>query len=129
MIIDEELDELHPTLFNHPNSKSTSIMGGREGFTRGILRHKNINKIVMCNIDEEFMDFYKQHLTTNHGAFSRLDLVINDARGEFKTREECLDIIIQALALPELYQILLRAGCQDYVVGTFSLHKQNLLMF
>ncbi|GLJ22071.1 hypothetical protein SUGI_0413670 [Cryptomeria japonica] len=94
---------VHPALLHHPNPKSAFIMGGGEGSTaREILRHKTVNKVVMCDIDEEVVDFCKKHLTANQEAFSssRLDLVINDARAELETRVECFDVIIGDLADP-----------------------------
>ncbi|XP_043691673.1 thermospermine synthase ACAULIS5-like [Telopea speciosissima] len=94
---------VHPALLHHLNPKSIFIMGGGEGSTaREILRHKNIDKVVMCDIDEEVVDFCKSHLSVNKEAFcdSRLNLVINDARAELENREDYFDVIIGDLADP-----------------------------
>ncbi|KAH9305229.1 hypothetical protein KI387_009633, partial [Taxus chinensis] len=95
---------VHPALVYHANPNSAFIMGGGEGSTaREILRHKCINKVVMCDIDKEVVDFCKKYLGVNREAFrnSRLELVINDARAELQSREEDgFDVIIGDLADP-----------------------------
>ncbi|KAK4425673.1 Thermospermine synthase ACAULIS5 [Sesamum alatum] len=94
---------VHPALLNHPNPKSIFIMGGGEGSTaREILRHWAVEKVIMCDIDEEVVDFCKSHLVVNKEAFydPRLELIINDARAELERREEVYDVIIGDLADP-----------------------------
>ncbi|KAL9688735.1 hypothetical protein QQ045_033159 [Rhodiola kirilowii] len=94
---------VHPALLHHPNPKSIFIMGGGEGSTaREILRHNTVNKVVMCDIDEEVVQFCKSYLVVNTEAFAdaRLDLIINDARAELQNREEQFDVIIGDLADP-----------------------------
>lgn len=94
---------VHPALVCHPNLKSVFIMGGGEGSTaREVLRHKNVKKAVMCDIDKEVVDFCRKYLVVNREAFcsSRLDLVINDARVELESRDERFDVIIGDLADP-----------------------------
>ncbi|KAM7488613.1 hypothetical protein LguiB_026097 [Lonicera macranthoides] len=95
---------VHPALLHHPNPKSIFIMGGGEGSTaRELLRHNTVEKVVMCDIDEEVVNFCKSYLVVNKEAFSdpRLDLIINDARAELERREEeSYDVIIGDLADP-----------------------------
>ncbi|KAL0414526.1 UNVERIFIED_CONTAM: Thermospermine synthase ACAULIS5 [Sesamum radiatum] len=94
---------VHPALLNHPNPKTIFIMGGGEGSTaREILRHWAVEKVIMCDIDEEVVDFCKSHLVVNKEAFydPRLELIINDARAELERREEVYDVIIGDLADP-----------------------------
>lgn len=94
---------VHPALLHHPNPKTIFIMGGGEGSTaREILRHKTVEKVVMCDIDEEVVEFCKSYLVVNKEAFSdpRLELVINDARAELESRKESYDVIIGDLADP-----------------------------
>ncbi|KAL3648953.1 amp-CoA ligase [Castilleja foliolosa] len=94
---------VHPALLNHPNPKTIFIMGGGEGSTaREILRHWAVEKVIMCDIDEEVVDFCRSHLLVNKDAFydPRLELIINDARVELENREECYDVIIGDLADP-----------------------------
>ncbi|KAG0470832.1 hypothetical protein HPP92_017532 [Vanilla planifolia] len=94
---------VHPALLNHMHPKTIFIMGGGEGSTaREILRHKTVNKVVMCDIDEEVVDFCRSYLVANKDAFfdSRLELVINDARAELERSEDRFDVIIGDLADP-----------------------------
>ncbi|KAL6561010.1 amp-CoA ligase [Orobanche gracilis] len=93
-----------PPLLHHPNPTKVFIMGGGEGSTaRELLRHKTIDKVVMCDIDEqEVVDFCKSYLVANWEAFldPRLEVIINDARAELEGREESYDVIIGDLADP-----------------------------
>ncbi|KAI5347693.1 hypothetical protein L3X38_000580 [Prunus dulcis] len=94
---------VHPPLLHHPNPNSIFIMGGGEGSTaRELLRHRTVEKVVMCDIDEEVVEFCKSYLIVNSEAFCdpRLELIINDARAELEHREEQYDVIIGDLADP-----------------------------
>ncbi|XP_020202325.1 thermospermine synthase ACAULIS5 isoform X1 [Cajanus cajan] len=95
---------VHPALLHHPNPKNVFIMGGGEGSTaRELLRHKTIDKVVMCDIDEEVVNFCKSYLVVNKEAFRdmRLEVIINDARAELEARdEESYDVIVGDLADP-----------------------------
>ncbi|KAL2487017.1 Thermospermine synthase ACAULIS5 [Abeliophyllum distichum] len=94
---------VHPPLLTHPNPKTIFIMGGGEGSTaREIIRHKTVQKLVMCDIDQEVVEFCKSYLAVNREAFCdpRLELIINDARAELESREELYDVIIGDLADP-----------------------------
>ncbi|KAL5541591.1 hypothetical protein UlMin_009301 [Ulmus minor] len=94
---------VHPALLHHPNPKTIFIMGGGEGSTaRELLRHREVEKVVMCDIDEEVVEFCKSYLLVNREAFCdpRLELVINDARAELEHKEEKYDVIVGDLADP-----------------------------
>ena len=44
---------VHPIMITHPKPRTIFLAGGGEGATlREILRHKNVDKIVMTDIDE-----------------------------------------------------------------------------
>ncbi|KAJ7966368.1 Thermospermine synthase [Quillaja saponaria] len=94
---------IHPALLSHPNPKSVFIMGGGEGSAaREALKHQSMERVVMCDIDQEVVDFCRKYLTVNQLAFShnKLDLVINDAKDELEKRKEKFDIIVGDLADP-----------------------------
>ncbi|KAM7259440.1 hypothetical protein ACFE04_015181 [Oxalis oulophora] len=94
---------VHPSLLHHSNPKTVFIMGGGEGSTaREILRHNTVEKVVMCDIDEEVVEFCRSYLEVNKEAFydPRLELIINDAKVELENRKECFDVIIGDLADP-----------------------------
>ncbi|OIW09224.1 hypothetical protein TanjilG_11362 [Lupinus angustifolius] len=94
---------IHPSLLSHPNPKRVFIMGGGEGSTaREALKHKSIDKVVMCDIDQEVVSFCRKYLVVNKEAFShkKLELVINDAKAELEKRKDKFDIIVGDLADP-----------------------------
>uniref|UniRef100_A0ACD5ZJR2 Uncharacterized protein n=1 Tax=Avena sativa TaxID=4498 RepID=A0ACD5ZJR2_AVESA len=94
---------IHPPLLFHPDPKRVFIMGGGEGSAaREVLRHKTVERVVMCDIDEEVVEFYRTYLTVNRDAFQseKLDLVINDARAELEKSGEKYDVIVGDLADP-----------------------------
>ncbi|KAE9603665.1 hypothetical protein Lal_00001608 [Lupinus albus] len=94
---------IHPSLLCHPNPKTVFIMGGGEGSAaREVLKHRSLEKVVMCDIDQEVVDFCRKYLTENKEAFSnkKLNLVINDAKAELEKRNERFDIIVGDLADP-----------------------------
>ncbi|KAE8664364.1 Thermospermine synthase ACAULIS5 [Hibiscus syriacus] len=94
---------IHPALFFHSKPKTMFIMGGGEGSAaREALRHKSIDEVVMCDIDEEVVNFCRRYLTVNRDAFcnKKLNLVINDAKAELEKRTEKFDIIVGDLADP-----------------------------
>ncbi|KAI3514997.1 hypothetical protein L1887_13745 [Cichorium endivia] len=113
---------IHPPLLSHPNPKAVFIMGGGEGSTaREALKHKSIEKVVMCDIDQEVVAFCREHLTANKEAFcnKKLDLVINDAKIELEERKEKFDIIVGDLADPV-------EGGPCYQLYTKSFYQQIL---
>ncbi|KAM7493509.1 hypothetical protein LguiB_028118 [Lonicera macranthoides] len=113
---------IHPALLCHPNPKNVFIMGGGEGSAaREALRHTAIEKVVMCDIDQEVVDFCRRYLTANKQAFSdkKLDLVINDAKAELEERKEKFDIIVGDLADPV-------EGGPCYQLYTKSFYQQIL---
>ncbi|XP_010932435.2 thermospermine synthase ACAULIS5 [Elaeis guineensis] len=94
---------IHPTLLCHPNPKIVFIMGGGEGSAaREVLKHNTIQRVVMCDIDKEVVDFCRRYLTANQEAFTsdKLCLIINDAKVELEKREEKYDVIVGDLADP-----------------------------
>lgn len=94
---------IHPAFLCHPKPKTVFIMGGGEGSAaREALKHRAIDKVVMCDIDQEVVDFCRKYLTVNQEAFShkKLELVINDAKAELEKRQEKFDIIVGDLADP-----------------------------
>ncbi|RZC49372.1 hypothetical protein C5167_017803 [Papaver somniferum] len=113
---------IHPPLLHHPNPKTVFIMGGGEGSAaREILKHKSIDKVVMCDIDQEVVDFCRKHLTMNWDAFCnpKLHLVIDDAKDELERRQEKFDLIVGDLADPV-------EGGPCYQLYTKSFYEQIL---
>jgi len=95
---------VHPVMLTHPNPKRIFVGGGGEGATvRELLRYKNVESVVMVDIDEECVRVCRQHLTKHHqGSFEdpRLTLVIDDAKVYLENCKEKFDVIILDLADP-----------------------------
>ncbi|KAG1334269.1 thermospermine synthase ACAULIS5 [Cocos nucifera] len=113
---------IHPALLCHPNPKAVFIMGGGEGSAaREVLKHNTIQRVVMCDIDQEVVDFCRRYLTANQEAFAsdKLYLIINDAKVELDNREEKYDVIVGDLADPV-------EGGPCYQLYTKSFYEQVL---
>lgn len=71
----------HPAMLTHPNIKNVLVIGGGDGGTvRELLRHAQIEKVVMVEIDEKVVEASKLHLPTLACEFGnpKLDLRIAD---------------------------------------------------
>jgi len=89
---------VHPAMLAHPNPKTVLIMGGGEGATaREVLRHKSVEKVVMVDIDEEFVELCKEHIPlwgAEAFADERLELLYMDINVYLKECKEKFDIVI-----------------------------------
>jgi len=89
---------VHPAMLAHSNPKTVLIMGGGEGATaREVLAHKSVEKVVMVDIDEEFVELCKTHISSwGESAFSdkRLEVLYMDINEYLATCSEKFDIVI-----------------------------------
>jgi len=89
---------VHPAMLVHPNPKTILIMGGGEGATaREVLRHKSVEKVVMVDIDEEFVTLCKRHIPQwGASAFNdkRLEVLYMDINEYLVSCNEKFDIVI-----------------------------------
>jgi spermidine synthase len=95
---------VHPAMVTHPNPKSVLILGGGEGATlREVIKHETVQKVVMVDIDKEFVHLCKKYLKKWHrGSFKdkKVDLLFLDAI-EYMKKTECrFDIIIADISDP-----------------------------
>ncbi|XP_047259746.1 thermospermine synthase ACAULIS5-like, partial [Capsicum annuum] len=77
--------------------------GGEGSATREVLRHKYMEKIIICDIDQEVVDFYKKHLTQIVRLFVTRSLTWSltmPSPAELEQRQEKFDIIVGDLADP-----------------------------
>ncbi len=96
---------VHPALFLHENPEYVYIAGGGEGATlREVLKHKNIKKARMCDIDEEFVSICKKYLPEWHrDSFEnqKAELVYKDARKDIESlNNDSIDVYISDLTEP-----------------------------
>jgi len=89
---------VHPAMLTHPNPQNVLIMGGGEGATaREVLNHKSVKKVVMVDIDREFVELCKKHIPSwGEKAFndSRLEVVYQDINIYLKESREKFDVVI-----------------------------------
>lgn len=88
----------HVPIFAHGNVKSVLIIGGGDGgMLREVVKHKNIEKITMVEIDKSVVELCTKYLP-NHskGAFNdpRLTLVIDDGMKFVSETTAHYDVII-----------------------------------
>ncbi len=88
----------HPAMFTHGDAKNILVIGGGDGGTvREILRHKNVEKVTMVEIDGEVIKACKEHLPEIAASFDhpKLDLRVDDGIAFIKTAApKSYDIII-----------------------------------
>lgn len=88
----------HVPLFNHAGAEQVLIIGGGDGgMLREALKHANVKKVVMVEIDAAVIDMAKQYLP-NHsaGAFDddRAEIIIADGMDFVRNTEMRFDVII-----------------------------------
>jgi spermidine synthase len=88
----------HIPIIAHGNVEKVLVIGGGDGgMIREVSRHKNIQRIVMVEIDSSVVEFSKKHLPMlSQGAFNdpRVELVIADGAQFVKSTEERFDVVI-----------------------------------
>lgn len=87
----------HPAMFIHPDPKRVLIIGGGDGGTaREVLRHKNVERAVMVEIDGMVVDVSRKFIPQTSKALDdpRLELRIEDGVKYMAETEEKFDIIM-----------------------------------
>ncbi|CAJ0959637.1 unnamed protein product, partial [Mesorhabditis belari] len=126
----------HLPLFAHKDPKKVLIIGGGDGgILREVLKHKAVEKVTMCEIDQMVIDVSKKFLPHMSHGFSdpKLDLYVGDGFEFLKNHKNEFDVIITDSSDPvgpaeslfgESYYELLRDALNDTGIlssqGTFS---------
>jgi spermidine synthase len=119
----------HVPLFVHPNPKRVLVIGGGDGGTaREVLRHKNVQQVVMVEIDGMVVDACKEFIPQTAGALGdpRLELVIGDGVEYVKKAHQPFDVILvdstdpigpaQPLFGEEFYRDIFKLLSEDGIV-------------
>jgi spermidine synthase len=88
----------HVPMLSHPAPRRVLIIGGGDGGAlREVLRHPDVERAVMVEIDQAVVDFCREHLPgLNHGAFDdkRTRLVFDDGAKFVRETKEKFDVVI-----------------------------------
>ena len=95
---------VHPPMISHPAPRTIIILGGGEGATlREVLKHPSVRKVVMIDIDEEFVNICRTYLMKWHrNSFedSKAEMIFADAVDYLKKTEDRADVIIADISDP-----------------------------
>lgn len=87
----------HLPIFCHPNPRRVLIIGGGDGgVAREVLKHDQVEKVDMCEIDEKVIEVSKKYLPNMACSFDnpRLSLHIQDGFEFMAKHENTYDVII-----------------------------------
>jgi spermidine synthase len=87
----------HLPLFSHPNPKKVLIIGGGDGgIVREVTKHKCIEEIILCEIDEMVIDISKKFLPGMTKGFNdyRVKIHLGDGCAFLKEKKGEFDVII-----------------------------------
>ena len=118
---------VHPSMITHPNPKVVLILGGGEGATlREVLKYPSVKKVVMVDIDEEFVNLCKRFLKNwHHNSFNdkRVELIFADANDYIKKIKSFFDVVITDITDP-----VERGPAQELYTRKFYLSVGKALM-
>ncbi|CAG4889802.1 polyamine aminopropyltransferase [Paraburkholderia gardini] len=96
---------VHPAALTHPAPRAALVLGGGDGgAARQLLRHREIGRIVVAELDAEVVRLTRVHLPEVHGAAfddPRVELVIGDAARYVETAGERFDLVVFDLTPPD----------------------------
>ena len=88
----------HPALFTHPRAKRVVIIGGGDcGTLREILKHREVESVVQCDIDERVTRLAEQYFPElcDSNADPRAKLMFDDGIAYMKSLDpESIDVVI-----------------------------------
>lgn len=87
----------HIPLFTHPNPKRILVVGGGDGgVIREVLKHKTVEKVILCEIDEDVIFECKKYLPEISCGLNdnRCEIFIGDGIKYVKEHKNEFDVII-----------------------------------
>jgi len=104
MVMTTEKDEFvyhemvtHPVLFTHPNPKHVLVVGGGDGGAiREVLKHPQVEKVVLVEIDGKVIEYSKKYLPSIAGKLEdeRVEVLIDDGFMHIHKNKNKYDVIM-----------------------------------
>lgn len=104
MVMTSERDEFiyhemitHIPMLAHPEPKAVLVIGGGDGGTiREVLRHKSVERAVLCEIDGEVIDVCRKYLPSIAGQLDdpRVEIEVRDGAAYIAQHKNTFDVIL-----------------------------------
>lgn len=104
MVMTTEKDEFvyhemvtHPVLFTHPNPKNVLVVGGGDGGAiREVLKHPEVEKAVLVEIDGKVIEYSKKYLPNIAGKLEdeRVEVLVDDGFMHIHKNKNQYDVIM-----------------------------------
>ncbi|OXS58994.1 spermidine synthase [Cohnella sp. CIP 111063] len=104
MVMTTERDEFvyhemvaHPALFTHPNPENVLVVGGGDGgVIREVLKHPEVKKAVLVDIDGKVIEYSKRYLPSIAGKLDdpRVEVIVNDGFMHIHDHKNTYDVIM-----------------------------------
>ena len=88
---------VHVPMMHHKNPKTVLVIGGGDGGTvREVLKHDTVEKVVLCEIDGDVIEYSKQYLPTISCQLDnpKVEILVEDAIEYIKGKEKMFDIVL-----------------------------------
>jgi spermidine synthase len=87
----------HPALYTHPNPKNVLVVGGGDGgVIREVLKHPEVEKAVLVEIDGKVIEYSKKYLPSIAGELDnpRVEVIVNDGYMHIHDHKNTYDVIM-----------------------------------
>lgn len=87
----------HIPMLTHKEPKTVLVIGGGDGGTvREVLKHKTVERVVLCEIDGMVIDACKKYLPSIAGELDnpKVEILVEDAIEYIKNKENLFDIVL-----------------------------------
>jgi spermidine synthase len=87
----------HPVLFTHPNPRHVLVVGGGDGgVIREVLKHPNVDKAVLVEIDGKVIEYSKRFLPEIAGSLEapRVEVLVDDGYMHIHRNKNRYDVIM-----------------------------------